>query len=68
MKPAAVESWTIVVRAEGEGPPAAIRVRRALKFLLRSHGLRCTRITSDFGKPLPDAPADLDPCRSEPSF
>lgn len=31
----------IVLEAEGDGPDIAIRLRRALKGLLRQHGLRC---------------------------
>lgn len=37
-------SWAIVLRAEGEGPPAQVRIRQGLKRLLRAHGLRCTAL------------------------
>jgi hypothetical protein len=37
-----VEVWTLSFKPEGDGPPAAIRVRALLKRALRSHGLRCT--------------------------
>ena len=43
-KPLTTERVRIVVRAEGEGPPTAVRLRRALKWLLRTHGLRCEAI------------------------
>jgi hypothetical protein len=33
--------YRITVRAEGQGPPAIIRLRRFLKVLLRVAGLRC---------------------------
>jgi hypothetical protein len=35
------ELWHLTFRAEGDGPPVAIRVRRLLKRALRSFGLRC---------------------------
>jgi hypothetical protein len=35
------EVWTLSFRAEGDGPPAELRVRALLKRALRSHGLRC---------------------------
>jgi hypothetical protein len=35
------EIWTLSFRAEGDGPPVEIRVRRLLKAALRSFGLRC---------------------------
>jgi len=35
----------IEVRAEGPGAPLDIRLRRALKWLLRSHGLRAVRVS-----------------------
>ena len=34
----------IELRAEGDGPPIEIRVRHALKLLLRSCGLRCRQV------------------------
>jgi hypothetical protein len=36
--------YTLTLRAEGNGPPAAIRLRKALKVMLRSFGLRCILI------------------------
>jgi hypothetical protein len=36
--------FVVVLRAEGAGPPVAIRLRRWLKTALRAHGLRCVRI------------------------
>ncbi len=47
--------FTIVVRPEGDGPPAEIRLRRFLKTALRSYGLRCTAI--GIGPDEPDAGA-----------
>ena len=46
----------------------AQRMRKALKGLLRSEGLRCTGIGDDEGHPLPEVPAWLDPTKTEPSF
>jgi hypothetical protein len=34
------ERWTFTVEAAGCGVPTTIRVRRAMKWLLRTHGLR----------------------------
>jgi hypothetical protein len=34
----------VTLKAEGEGPPVALRWRRFLKAALRSYGLRCTRL------------------------
>lgn len=39
-----LEQVLLTLRAEGPGPPPAIRLRRALKCLLRSFGLRCVSI------------------------
>jgi hypothetical protein len=36
--------WRLTVRGEGSGPPTAIRLSRALKWLLRSFGLRAVRV------------------------
>jgi hypothetical protein len=38
------EVWPMTFRAEGAGPPAAIRVRRLLKAALRGYGLRCVSL------------------------
>ena len=38
------ESYRITVHAEGPGGPTVIRLRRFLKGLLRSAGLRCTAV------------------------
>ena len=35
---------TIIVECAGSGPPLVVRVRRALKHLLRTHGLRAVRV------------------------
>jgi hypothetical protein len=37
-------SFLVELRAEGEGPPAVVRLRRWLKAALRQHGLRCVRV------------------------
>ena len=36
---------SIEVRAEGPGAPLDIRLRRALKWLLRTHGLRVVKVS-----------------------
>ena len=36
--------WTFTVEAAGIGPPMTVRVRRALKWLLRTHGLRAVDV------------------------
>ena len=38
------DTWTVCFRPEGDGPPAAIRVRRLLKIALRCCGLRCVAV------------------------
>jgi hypothetical protein len=38
------ECWLIQLRAEGDGPPLAIRVRRLLKAALRRYGLRAVPV------------------------
>jgi hypothetical protein len=38
------ELWTITLKPDGDGPPAHVRIRRALKLLLRVCGLRCTSV------------------------
>jgi len=38
------DRWTLTFQAAGHGPPTEIRVRRALKWLLRAYGLRCTSL------------------------
>jgi hypothetical protein len=45
------EVWSLNFRAEGDGPPLAIRIRRLLKSALRAYGLRCV----DFGLIAPPA-------------
>ncbi len=56
------EIWTLDFRAEGDGPPVEIRVRRLLKRALRSFGLRCVdyrlaspAATADAGRPIVEA-------------
>jgi hypothetical protein len=39
------ETVNITVRCEGPGAPLDIRLRRALKWLLRTHGLRAVRVS-----------------------
>jgi hypothetical protein len=58
--PTAAEStpFIVVLRAEGAGPPVAIRLRRWLKTALRSHGLRAISVreatTAAQGQTLPN--------------
>ncbi len=39
--------WTLVFRAEGEGPPVEVRVRKLLKNALRVYRLRCIAVRGD---------------------
>ncbi len=39
--------WTLVFRAEGDGPPVEIRVRKLLKAALRCYRLRCVQVRGD---------------------
>jgi hypothetical protein len=41
------KTFTLTLRPVGKGPPAIIRLRRALKYLLRVCGLRCIRLAED---------------------
>jgi hypothetical protein len=41
------KTFTLTLRPVGKGPPAIIRLRRALKYLLRVCGLRCFLLTED---------------------
>jgi hypothetical protein len=36
-----INHWTLTFRAEGDGPPVEIRIRRLLKAALRVYRLRC---------------------------
>lgn len=45
--------WTLTFRAEGDGPPVEIRVRRLLKAALRTYGLRCVDFRADDTLPDP---------------
>jgi hypothetical protein len=60
--------WTLhLVAAPGFGPTTtAQRVRRALKFLLRSFGLRCIRVTGPTAEDLADlAREERTPARNK---
>jgi hypothetical protein len=48
------EKFALVLQAEAWSTPAVIRLRRALKLLLRSFGLRCL----DVREVKPDAPGE----------
>lgn len=37
-------AYRLTFRAEGDGPPAILRVRRLLKAALRGYGLRCEAV------------------------
>ncbi len=39
------DDWGLVFRPVGNGPPAAIRVRKVLKFAKKVLGLRCVGYT-----------------------
>ena len=39
------ETYTLTLKGTGSGPPTIIRIRRALKYLLRACGLRCVAIS-----------------------
>ena len=39
------ETFTLTIRAEGDGVPAVVRLRGLLKECLRKYGLRCVRLT-----------------------
>jgi hypothetical protein len=43
------ERFLVELRAEGPGPPAAVRLRRWLKAALRQHGLRCVSVRQAAG-------------------
>jgi hypothetical protein len=54
------EFWHLSFRAEGDGPPIALRIRALLKRALRTHGLRCCDFSvtpgpAMDGRPLPPA-------------
>lgn len=51
--------YQITLHPEGDGPPVTIRLRTALKDLLRRHGLRCSDIRRL------DAP-EVDPGEASP--
>jgi hypothetical protein len=38
------ETFLVTLTAEGNGPPATVRLRRWLKACLRGYGLRCLRV------------------------
>lgn len=54
--------WTLTFRAEGDGPPVAVRVRRLLKAALRTYRLRFLAVDSqdEPESPTPDG-SDDDP-------
>lgn len=43
------EQFILTLEPTPQGPPAEIRLRRALKTLLRSFGLRCVNIQENNG-------------------
>jgi hypothetical protein len=53
--------WVIVLRPLKSEVPAVVRVRRALKYLLRTHGLECTHILDRLpaSPPMPPTPKQL---------
>ena len=52
--------WTLILRPEGDGPPAVCRVRRLLKLALRRCGLRCIEVRHD-ETPRPSHADDKEP-------
>ena len=49
------DQFEIVLKAEGQGPPVEIRLRRWLKAALRGYGLRCLTIRVVEDHTMPDA-------------
>jgi hypothetical protein len=47
-----IDLVTITLRPEGPGPPAAVRLKRCLKSLLRAYGLRCVDIREVVSQPV----------------
>jgi hypothetical protein len=45
MPPSERDVFTLTLRAEAHDVPAIIRLRAALKRLLRDYGLRCVKVT-----------------------
>jgi hypothetical protein len=56
------ERWTLTLEAVGNGPPAVVRVRRALKYCWRVLGLRCV----GYGPPSPSSVRGAQDVTSEP--
>lgn len=50
-----VTRWILSFRAEGDGPPVELRVRRLLKAALRCHGLRCVHVAEQVPQQAPGA-------------
>jgi hypothetical protein len=46
------DTWLIEFKAVEPGPPTSVRVRRALKYLWRGFGLKCTAIRDCHGAEL----------------
>ena len=49
------DRFEIVLKAEGQGPPVEVRLRRWLKASLRGYGLRCVtvKVVEDSAMPIP---------------
>jgi hypothetical protein len=54
------ERVLLILKAEGEGPPLPIRLRRLLKSALRGHGLRCVWVSDATGWQFGDDPRELE--------
>jgi len=52
-------NYRITVTPEGDGPPADVRLRRALKTLLRTHRLRCIEVRAVAQRTTPENSASV---------
>ena len=57
MPDTSTDTWVLELRPVGDGPPMAIRMRHALKRLLRDYGVKCVSVRDPEPSqvPVPDA-------------